>query len=299
MRTIPVYHQFNELHEVTGSSLRTSNVGFHCFKMSSVDEDMRSLPAYRSDFFTLALSFGSENFSIDINDQHFDDLESALICVAPGQVTSFRKEGNWSGFCTFFKAEFMQFKSELNFLEAFPFFNIQEVNLFRINDTAFQHLSSFYQQILHEQEEAGHYHTEVIRACFQAILWRVRRIYEANSIKQASDKASLIITSKFHYLVNKFFATKFMVEDYAAMLHITPNHLSQTIKAASGRTAKSYISQRRVEEAKYLLKYTDEDVSSISYRLHFSEPTHFNKFFKKETGHTPLDFRKQHSKHGN
>ncbi|WP_375303716.1 helix-turn-helix domain-containing protein [Niastella sp. OAS944] len=46
------------------------------------------------------------------------------------------------------------------------------------------------------------------------------------------------------------------------------------------------------DEAKYLLKYTHEYISTISYKLHFSEPTHFNKFFKKASGLTPMDYRR-------
>jgi AraC family transcriptional regulator, transcriptional activator of pobA len=75
------------------------------------------------------------------------------------------------------------------------------------------------------------------------------------------------------------------------MLNITANHLSQTIKETTGNTAKSFITKRRLEEAKYLLSYTNNDVAEISFHLHFSEPTHFSKFFKKETNQSPIEFR--------
>jgi AraC family transcriptional regulator, transcriptional activator of pobA len=81
------------------------------------------------------------------------------------------------------------------------------------------------------------------------------------------------------------------VEDYAQMLNISANHLSQTIKETTGNTPKSYITKRRLEEAKYLLLYTKNDIAEISFHLHFSEPTHFSKFFKKEIGQSPQEFR--------
>lgn len=292
MKGIPVYHEINQIHQVTGSPLRTHNGAFHCFNIADVNAGMQSMRPYRSGFFTLAISFGSENFNININDHAFGNLERYLICVAPGQLTSFEKDGEWAGFCTFFKAEFMQYKSELNFLDDYPFFNISETNIFPVDDRQFESLSLYYRYIMLEQHNGGPYHTEVIRSSFQAVLWQVRRIYENTRVKRPSDKAALIIASKFQYLVNQYFSTTVLVEDYAELLHITPNHLSQTIKDATGKTAKSIISQRRLDEAKFLLRYTDEEISSIAYNLHFSEPTHFNRFFKKELGCTPLSFRK-------
>jgi AraC family transcriptional regulator, transcriptional activator of pobA len=39
------------------------------------------------------------------------------------------------------------------------------------------------------------------------------------------------------------------------------------------------------------LQYSSNTVAEIGYLLNFSEPTHFTKFFKKETGLTPIEFR--------
>lgn len=39
--------------------------------------------------------------------------------------------------------------------------------------------------------------------------------------------------------------------------------------------------------------HTDYLISDIAEKLNFQETTHFSKFFKRETGHTPIEFRKQ------
>lgn len=292
VKGIPIYHELNDMHIAVGSALRSSNPVFHCFDMSEMNNTLHSLSSYRTGFFTLALSFGSDDFNITINDTQFTNLKHFLICVAPGQISGFQKTGAWSGFCTFFKAEFVQHKNEINFLEDFPFFNLREINIFPVTDEQFKFLSQNFRQILHEQLTASPFHTKVIANVFQAVLWQVRRIYENAGEKRCSDKAGMIIASKFQYLVNQLFISKVFVEQYADMLNISPNHLSQTIKEVTGKTAKNIISQRRVEEAKYLLKYTNNDIATISHHLQFSEPTHFNKFFKKECGNTPLSYRK-------
>lgn len=293
MKGIPVYKEINEVHEITGSPLRTNNELFHCFNMADANDlKVNSLPPYRTGFFSLSLSFGSEKFRMTVNDVVFNDLGRFIICIAPDQISDFQKDGDWFGFCTFFKSEFMHYKSEINFLEDFPFFNIDETNLFPVNEDQFASLSLNYQQILAEQKANSAYHNEIIRASFQAILWQIRRIYEDIKPKKKIETASVVIASKFQFLVNKNFIHNTSVEDYAEMLNVTPNHLSQTIKKARGRTAKSIITQRRFEESKFLLKHTNNQIAEICYHLNFLEPTHFNKFFKKESGYTPVEFRK-------
>ena len=294
MKGIPIYREINDVHKITGSPLRSANPLFHCFNMADVNNIASSLPPYRSDFFSLALSFGSKKFSITINDREFNNLEKCIICVAPGQISNYRKEGDWSGFCTFFKSEFIQYKSEMNFLKDYPFFNIQETNLFPVNEDQFESMKLNYRQILLEQENGAPYGLEIIRSAFQAILWQVRRIYEGLETKKITEKANVVMASQFQYLVNRNFIAKTLVVDYAEMLNITPNHLSQTIKEATGKTAKSIITQRRVEEAKFLLRHTNNEIAEISHHLSFSEPTHFNKFFKKESQCTPVEFRRSY-----
>ncbi|MBS1598383.1 MAG: helix-turn-helix transcriptional regulator [Bacteroidetes bacterium] len=211
--------------------------------------------------------------------------------MAPGQVAKWEKNGDWFGYCTFFKSEFLQYNSEINFLQQYPFFNIQEANLIPVSQEQFKSLSPNYAQILHEQKDGAAYSVEIIRSSFQAILWQVRRIYESAKIKTVVEKANAIIASQFQYMVNEYFIDKTTVEEYADMLNITANHLSQTIKNTTGKTAKNIISQRRLEEAKYLLNYTNNDIAEIAYHLNFSAPTHFTKFFKKETACTPQEYR--------
>ena len=79
--------------------------------------------------------------------------------------------------------------------------------------------------------------------------------------------------------------------DYAELLHTTSNSLNLAVKAVLGRTAKEVIAGRIIQEAKRLLKYSNEDISEVSYSLGFEEPTHFSRFFKKMTSSTPKEYR--------
>jgi len=292
MKGIPLYHEINDLHKLTGSSLRTKIDSFHCFDMSLTNDlKVTKLSPHRADFYTLALNFGTKKLNYTLNDKNFSNPSHFILCVAPGQVAKWEKNGDWFGYCTFFKSDFLNFNSTINFLQQYPFFNINETNLLPIDESSYQILAPYFHQIISEQSDLSKFSVEIIRSSFQAILWQVRRIYEETNVTNPTKKANAVITSQFQHLVNEHFLSKIAVDEYAHLLNVTSNHLSQTIKEATGSTAKHFITKRRMEEAKYLLLYTKENVAEISFHLKFSEPTHFVKFFKKVSGKTPLEFR--------
>ncbi len=96
----------------------------------------------------------------------------------------------------------------------------------------------------------------------------------------------------FKNQIDSYFLEHKNVAFYAQKLNITPNHLTETIKQQTGKTPKKMISDKIVLEAKKLLLYSEMDIAEISHYLDFSEPSHFGKFFKKETNFTPNEFRK-------
>ncbi|MEM8969332.1 MAG: helix-turn-helix domain-containing protein [Bacteroidota bacterium] len=294
MKGIPVYHDINDLHLLTGSSLRTKNPLFHCFNMKEANDLKTTHTApHRANFYTLALNLGTEKLTYTLNENTFHEPNHFILCVAPGQVVKWKKQGDWFGYCTFFKSEWLLFKEQLNFLQQYPFFQINETNLIQTDRSSLQQFETLFELILSEQESEDTFGEEVIRSYFQAILWKVRRIYETTHSNNPSHKAASTITAQFLYLVNQLFLNKTTVEAYANLLNITPNHLSQTVKAVTGKTARQFIQDRRADEAKYLLAFTNHTVAEIAYQLSFSQPTHFSKFFKQAAHKTPKEYRTQ------
>ncbi|MBU1097476.1 MAG: helix-turn-helix domain-containing protein [Bacteroidetes bacterium] len=83
------------------------------------------------------------------------------------------------------------------------------------------------------------------------------------------------------------------VKYYATRLAISTKKLNYITKKYFGKTAKVYIEERIIENSKKLLSDTPNTVKQISYSMGFTDPTNFNKFFKKHTSITPLMFRQQ------
>ncbi len=88
--------------------------------------------------------------------------------------------------------------------------------------------------------------------------------------------------------------SKISEKDIAAHVSLSVSHLSRLFHSETGRTITAYIAMQRVEEAKNMLRYTDDTALDIGNYLAFHSHSHFISTFKKYTGITPGEFRKRY-----
>lgn len=99
------------------------------------------------------------------------------------------------------------------------------------------------------------------------------------------------IVRTFLGLVERHFAEYPRTNQYAHMLGVTPGHLSETTKIATGQTASAVVHERILLEAKRLLFQTDASIAEIAASLAFADASYFARFFHRATGVTPKAFR--------
>jgi AraC family transcriptional activator of pobA len=92
-------------------------------------------------------------------------------------------------------------------------------------------------------------------------------------------------------LVEEHFHKERQLAFYADRLAMTVDRLNDHVKRATGVTAGHLIRQRVLTEAKRQLVFTSQPIHEIAYDLAFSDPSHFARFFRKQTGTTPHEFR--------
>lgn len=100
--------------------------------------------------------------------------------------------------------------------------------------------------------------------------------------------------TKFRKLLINNFKEQRAVSAYAEELNLTPKALNELVKKYTGRTASDHIYKQVILEAKRLL-LLGSSVKEVGYHLKFDDPAHFSKFFKKQVGQSPADFRNVHS----
>jgi AraC-like DNA-binding protein len=97
---------------------------------------------------------------------------------------------------------------------------------------------------------------------------------------------------KFFTLLDQHFKTNREVAWYATELGVTAKTLNTTCKKFVGKTAGTVIDEKLTAQAKLELLYSFDSLTGIADRLGFADASHFNKFFKKQTGVLPGDYRK-------
>ncbi|MCV6592047.1 MAG: AraC family transcriptional regulator [Silicimonas sp.] len=94
-------------------------------------------------------------------------------------------------------------------------------------------------------------------------------------------------------LVERDFRNTEGVQHYAALLGVTPTHLSRVCRKVSGRPALDILVDRRHFEAKRLLSDTKMQISQIAQSCGFASAAYFTRAFRARTGLSPSEFRNQ------
>jgi len=99
--------------------------------------------------------------------------------------------------------------------------------------------------------------------------------------------------ARLRALVEEFFRTERLLGFYAAKLGMTVDRLNDQVKRSTGVTAGHLVRRRVLTEAKRQLVFTTQPIHDIAAELAFADPSHFARFFRKQTGTTPHEFRGQ------
>lgn len=115
---------------------------------------------------------------------------------------------------------------------------------------------------------------------------------QMNRLKQNKQYSRPVIMT-INYIHNHLHS-KISEKDIAAYVSLSVSHLSRLFHSETGRTISAYIAMQRVEEAKNMLRYTDDTALDIGNYLAFHSHSHFISTFKKYMGITPGEFRKRY-----
>ncbi len=290
---IPFFKEINEFLEGIRSRHRTQNPLFFCLKMEDTYPHTRDvMPPFKKDFYFVSFITNAGNTAIQYDSNNESQLDSFLVFQSPGHIYSWHRDQKVKGYLIYFKKElFSFFRPE--FEKEFPFFNVLQTNFFRINRTVFQKYEPHFKEVFIAYATEGEPAHRIAAIKFLELLYRLREF--ASATQQWNSGFSTpqqLLLQKYQQLINNYYIEKRTVDEYAELMNISSKHLSQTIKQASGKNALTFINDRITAEAKTLIKHTDQDIAEIAYQLNFSDPANFGKFFKKQAGLTPLEFRK-------
>lgn len=74
------------------------------------------------------------------------------------------------------------------------------------------------------------------------------------------------------------------------------NYLTRVFREQFGVSISSYLMNRRVTKAKYMLRFSDEKIKTIGYKCGLGEPHYFSRVFRQMEGMSPLEYREKWEK---
>jgi AraC family transcriptional activator of pobA len=249
--------------------------------------------AHKHNFYHLVLfTEGTGTHAIDF--KQFTVRPYQIYFMVPGQVHSWNFSGHVDGYVINFSALFFQsFLLKAEYLEQFPFFcgyiNDAVIDL---PDSMQPKVINLLEQLIEESEHDQRLGPDMVRSLLLQLFIAIGRLGFKESASQASSY-NYTLLKNFQQLLDQHYRHLHLPKDYASLLYITPNHLNGMCKEVLGIPAGEVIRNRIVLEAKRLLINLQLTIAEIAANLNFEDNSYFTKFFKKQTGFTPEQFRKE------
>jgi AraC-like DNA-binding protein len=122
-------------------------------------------------------------------------------------------------------------------------------------------------------------------------VWLERQAVKTPAETSRPDAAWRLV-ARYTAVMEQQFRSGAGVSEIAAMLGVTPTHLTRCCRLSCGRSAIELLQDRRIFEARRLLSETGDPVNQISAALGFTSPAYFTRAFQHRTGSSPTAFRR-------
>lgn len=296
---IKAYNTLSDLYEdeKVGKSIM-QDADFTIHRMEIVHDKPVQSPVFRANYFSFVLIQKGKSF-YTIDDHKFNTKPYTLYFTNPGHLKSFGIEEVVHGFIVTSSEEYLKKHIHPTVFDEFSFLLTEMVPPCFLDETRFNELHHLAEQILAEQNKNSVLRHKIVSSLFMVFLLKVKEfLMQDNSFKVAYDRDSEIVNQFKKDLESVFRSNKLQngtlqVAAFAEAQHLHPAYFSTVIKTKTGISANRWIQNKIITEAQALLSKSNTPIKEIAYRLGFNEPTHFSKFFKKQTGFTPNQHRKK------
>jgi AraC-like DNA-binding protein len=264
-----------------------------CFGLYSTTNVRKNIGPIKTDYFRISLTRqGSAQFDIGL--VKYLPYRNYILFGIPGQIFSLHDfSSDFLAYYMLFNEPFMPGAS-LNKKQEFPFLTWSGLQCFELENETADEIENIIFKMNGEIKRSRSQCSDMIRLYIQQILILSNRSYSLHVLRSSRTLNTIQnLFNKYIKLVGQHFLSVRKVNEYAAMLHVSPDHLNRAIRSCSDRTAREFIEEMILMEAKAYLLHSSYTISEIAYQLDFSDPSHFNRFFKNLSGQTPLDYRKQ------
>lgn len=153
-------------------------------------------------------------------------------------------------------------------------------------------LDTLFRSIGDEAENHEHWQFAAGAALAITLFIRIGRLSERARLSASTERRTMAARiERFRTLLDRHCHERLSVASYASELGVTTGQLSRVCRTAFGVSAIEAIDARAIQEAKRLLGYSTHSVKQIARELGFQDEAYFGRFFRKQTGLRPTEYR--------
>lgn len=135
-------------------------------------------------------------------------------------------------------------------------------------------------------------HVVGVEALLTTLLLTLVRATSLDHIgSDSATRQDVRLAERFRELIDRHYRDNLSLQDYASKLAVSLVQLRAACASATGQSPTKLIHARIVTEAKRSLIFGDMSVEQIAFWLGFADAAYFTRFFRKEVGQTPSQFR--------
>lgn len=230
---------------------------------------------------------------------YYDFDEGVLAMTAPKQILSVDSGDNYtvSGYWLVFHADFILNYPLGKAIKNYGFFSYAVNEALHLSDNEEKMLEGIFKNIEQEyQRSIDQFSQDVMIAHLDLLLNYCNRYYNRQFLTRKKTGNDLL--TKMEDLLDDYFSNDAplrsglpSVQFLAEKMNVSPNYLSDMLRALTGQSTQEHIHGKLIEKAKEILAATNLSVSEIAFQLGFEYPQSFSKLFKSKTSLTPGQYR--------
>ncbi|TWI80113.1 AraC-like DNA-binding protein [Lacibacter cauensis] len=266
-------------------------------KISSFQEEACTIAeieeGHRQNYYEIVwLKKGSGNHVIDTIDYPY--AGSVLFMLSPGQLHRIFPKEKAEGFVIKFLPSLFSDSKDMDdyLIKTGLFDNIQTEPVIKLTASVHAVLDDVLNKMETEFNANEEDKEKIMLAYLKILITHISRLKKINTSQElTTTDVNFSVFQKYKREVEKKFRTEHSVQAYAEALSIQPRTLNSLSKKYTAKTAGDIIADRIILEAKRELSYNSKSIKEIGYELGFDDPAYFTRFFKKQTGISPQEFK--------
>ncbi len=231
--------------------------------------------------------------------QPYDYQEGTVVSFAPGQVVHIKpvKGHIPRGRGLLFHPDLIRGTQLGQDIKQYSFFAYSSNEALHLSDEEKEIFNDCLNNIETEMNHSIDNHSKkLICRNIELLLDYCMRFYERQFITREAVNRDIL--TKFEELIDEYFQSDNAernglptVKYFAEECFLSPNYFGDLVKKETGRSPQEYIQSKIITLAKEQLLSTEKSISEISYGLGFQYSQHFNRYFKRNVGLTPSEYR--------